>query len=205
MASADRRLLDYGERAVLVECTDLDDALGLMSALEEQPLEAVEEIVPGARTLLLRLRRPLTPSDRSALLQLEPNVRRAQDLEEVEIDVDYDGEDLDEVCRLTGLSRKRVVAAHTGQPWTVGFCGFAPGFAYLRGENERLRVPRRGTPRTRVPAGAVGLADHWSGIYPRRGPGGWQLIGHTEARIWDLNREPPALLRPGVAVRFSQA
>ena len=204
MASADRRLLDYGERAVLVECAGLDDALGLMASLGEQPLEVVEEIVPGARTLLLRLRRPLTQGERAGLLRLEPTSRNAQDLEELEIAVRYDGEDLDEVARLTGLSRKEVVATHTGQPWTVGFCGFAPGFAYLRGENERLRVPRRSTPRTRVPAGSVGLADHWSGIYPRRGPGGWQLIGRTDAVIWDLGREPPALLRPGVVVRFTR-
>jgi KipI family sensor histidine kinase inhibitor len=204
VASADRRLLEYGERAVLVECAGLDDALGLMVSLGQQPLEAVEEIVPGARTLLLRIRRPLTRGERSALLQLEPAVRNAQDLEELEIAVRYDGEDLDEVARLTGLSRKKVVEAHTGQPWTVGFCGFAPGFAYLSGENERLRVPRRSTPRTRVPAGSVGLADHWSGVYPRRGPGGWQLIGRTDAAIWNLDREPPALLRPGVVVRFTQ-
>jgi KipI family sensor histidine kinase inhibitor len=124
------------------------------------------------------------------------------DRSEVDLPVVYDGEDLAEVARVTGLSPAAVVQAHPAQVWTVGFCGFAPGFAYLRGEHDRLRVPRRDTPRTTVPAGSVGLADHWSGVYPRRGPGGWQIIGHTERRIWDLDREPPALPHPGTRVRF---
>ena len=94
------------------------------------------------------------------------------------------------------------MAAHTGQLWSVGFCGFAPGFAYLRGEHDRLRVPRRSSPRTRVPAGAVALADDWSAVYPREGPGGWQLIGTTDAVLWDPSRVPPALLAPGTTVRF---
>jgi KipI family sensor histidine kinase inhibitor len=121
----------------------------------------------------------------------------------VEIEVDYSGEDLAEVAELTGLSPDEVVQAHTGQVWTVAFCGFAPGFGYLHGEHNRLRVPRRSSPRTRVPAGSVGLADQWSGIYPRVGPGGWQLIGRTEQTLWDLDKTPPALLQPGLRVRFT--
>jgi KipI family sensor histidine kinase inhibitor len=116
--------------------------------------------------------------------------------------VDYSGPDLADVATFTGMSVEEIISTHTNQVWTVGFCGFAPGFAYLRGQNERLRVPRRASPRTRVPAGAVGLAGEWSGIYPREGPGGWQLIGRTELTLWDLRRDPPALLRPGVTVRF---
>ena len=121
------------------------------------------------------------------------------------IEVDYSGPDLEEVSSLTGLSAEEVVAAHTGQLWTVAFCGFAPGFGYLHGEDERLRVPRRSTPRTKVPTGAVGLADDWSGIYPRSGPGGWQLIGRTDAPLWDLDRDPPALLQPGMQIRFESS
>jgi KipI family sensor histidine kinase inhibitor len=191
---------------VLVECGDLDEALGLMAALQRQPMEVVEEIVPGARSLLLRLRRPLTHREERDIAgreRADPVGEAASEVEiEVEIEVDYDGEDLEEVAELTGLSPEEVVSTHTAQSWTVGFCGFAPGFAYLRGENDRLRVPRRTTPRTRVPAGSVGLADQWSGVYPRRGPGGWQLIGHTDRATWDLRREPPALLHPGAVVRF---
>ena len=95
-----------------------------------------------------------------------------------------------------------MVSAHTGRDWTVGFAGFAPGFAYLVDGDPRLRVPRRTTPRPQVPQGAVGLAGEFSGIYPRPSPGGWQLIGTTDAPLWDSGRTPPALLLPGTRVRF---
>ena len=106
----------------------------------------------------------------------------------------YDGPDLEEVCALTGLSRAELVAAHTGTPWRAAFVGFAPGFAYLTGGDERLQVPRRTEPRTSVPPGSVGLAGGYSAVYPRASPGGWQLIGHTDVAVWDVDREPPALL-----------
>ena len=114
----------------------------------------------------------------------------------------YDGPDLADVASHTGLSEDEIVAAHTGAPWTVAFGGFAPGFAYLVGGDERLAVPRRESPRTSVPAGSVGLAGEFSGVYPRSSPGGWQLIGHTDAVMFDVDRDPPALLAPGAQVRF---
>ena len=121
------------------------------------------------------------------------------------IDVVYDGADLDEVARLTGLDRRRGDRrAHRHAPWRVGFGGFAPGFAYLVGGDERLNVPRRAEPRTKVPAGSVGLAGEFSGVYPRESPGGWQLIGHTDAALWDVDRDPPALLTPGMWVQFRE-
>src|SRR6478752_2421824 len=89
--------------------------------------------------------------------------------------------------------------------WRVGFGGFAPGFAYLVDGDPRLHVPRRGEPRTRVPAGSVALAGDFSGIYPQDSPGGWQLIGTTDAVLWDVDRDPPALLAPGTSVRFVDA
>src|SRR5690606_38116373 len=98
---------------------------------------------------------------------------------DVELAVIYDGPDLAEVAELTRLTPEQVVAAHTGTPWRVGFSGFAPGFAYLVGGDPRLQVPRRAEPRTQVPAGSVGLAGEFSGVYPRQSPGGWQLIGCT--------------------------
>ena len=97
-----------------------------------------------------------------------------------------------------GCRRDEVVAAHTAAPLRVGFGGFAPGFAYLVGGDERLHVPRRAEPRTKVPAGSVGLAGEFSGVYPRESPGGWQLIGRTDAVLWDVDRDPPALLIPGM-------
>jgi KipI family sensor histidine kinase inhibitor len=196
-----RRLLDYGDEAVLLECTDLAEALGLAAVVRAE-LPTVREVVPGARTLLLRLDAPLPPAARRHLLTVAPQPFEPSPERSVTLAVDYDGEDLAEVGALTGLGVDGVVAAHTGQRWTVGFCGFAPGFGYLVGEDDRLRVSRRATPRTRVPAGAVGLAGPWSGVYPRSGPGGWQLIGRTDAVLWDLDADPPALLQPGTAVRF---
>ncbi|MET0315460.1 MAG: allophanate hydrolase subunit 1, partial [Rhodococcus fascians] len=122
----------------------------------------------------------------------------------VVVAVTYDGEDLSDVAEATGLTVAEVVRAHTEQTWTVAFGGFAPGFGYLVGQDDRLTVPRRTTPRTTVPAGSVGLAGEFSGVYPRSSPGGWQLIGRTDAVLWDVERDPPALLRPGVTVRFEQ-
>jgi KipI family sensor histidine kinase inhibitor len=198
-----RRLLTYGIDAVLLECADLAETQRLRPAIQQR-FEQVREVVPGARTLLLRLDRPLSTGDRDDLLVL-PGVElsSAHQQDPVTIPVDYSGPDLDEVAELTGRTRPEVVAAHRGQVWTVAFCGFAPGFGYLVGEDDRLRVPRRRQPRTSVPAGAVGLADAFSGVYPRSGPGGWQLIGRTDATLWDLDRDPPALLQPGRRVRFT--
>jgi KipI family sensor histidine kinase inhibitor len=197
-----RRVLPYGERAVLLECADLADTRAVHAALGPDRWPEIEEVVAGAETLLLRLGAPLDHRRRQELATLEAPAVDPGDAAPITIDVHYDGEDLDEVADRLGLSPAEVVAAHTGQLWTVAFCGFAPGFGYLHGEHDRLRVPRRPHPRTSVPAGAVGLADRWSGIYPRSGPGGWQLIGHTDADLWDLRRDPPGLLQPGVVVRF---
>ena len=197
-----RRLLPYGAAAVLLECADLVETQRLRPGIEQR-FDAVTEIVPGARTLLLRLGRPLSAAERQDLLDLpgvDPPTAADQDM--VTIDVDYSGPDLAEVAERTGMSADEVVATHAGQVWAVAFCGFAPGFGYLVGEHDRLAVPRRERPRTAVPAGAVGLAGAFSGVYPRSGPGGWQLIGHTDATLWDLDRDPPALLQPGGRVRF---
>lgn len=199
-----RRLLDYGSGAVLLECADLTEALSLLSVVRGA-VDPVTEVVPGARTLLLRLSGPLSPTDRQTLLTVVGQPVRPTGGEAITLRVRYDGADLDEVARLTGLSVEGVVRAHTSQTWTVAFCGFAPGFAYLRGEHDALAVPRRSTPRTAVPTGSVGLAGPWSGVYPRRGPGGWQLIGRTDTTLWDLDAEPPALLQPGHKLHFVES
>ncbi len=114
----------------------------------------------------------------------------------------YDGDDVDEVAALLGITRGELVALHTASDWRVAFCGFAPGFAYLATDHDRLRVPRRASPRPSVPAGAVGLAGEFSGVYPRSSPGGWQLIGSTDAVLWDASASRPSLLAPGMRVRF---
>lgn len=121
---------------------------------------------------------------------------------EVKILVRYDGADLAEVATMIGLTPAEVVRAHTSTPWRVAFGGFVPGFGYLVGGDPRLHVPRRESPRTQVPAGSVALAGEFTGVYPRASPGGWRLIGTTDAVLWDPDRSPPAVLTPGTRVRF---
>ena len=120
----------------------------------------------------------------------------------VEIPVHYDGADLGAVGEETGLGAEGVVAAHSGAVYRGLFCGFAPGFCYLEGLPEELRLPRLAEPRPRVPCGSVAIADRYSAVYPAATPGGWRLIGHTDVRLWDSRRDPPALVGPGTAVRF---
>lgn len=198
------RLLPCGDAGLLVELADLEQVLALHAALTAAPPVGVVDLVPAARTLLLTLDPALTTvaAVARAVRGTTPSRGRAADGPHVQLEVVYDGPDLADVARLTGLGEDEVVRAHTGQTWTVAFVGFAPGFGYLTGEDDRLHVPRRTEPRVRVPAGAVGLAGGFSGVYPRASPGGWQLLGRTPAQVWDLDREPPALLQPGTRVRF---
>ena len=114
----------------------------------------------------------------------------------------FDGADLADVAELTGRSVAALVEALTAAELTVAFGGFAPGFGYLSGLPDDLHVPRRATPRTRVPAGSVALAGPFAGVYPQASPGGWQLVGRTDAVLFDVDRDPPALLVPGTSVRF---
>ena len=189
------KVLPCGDRAVLMDCASLDEAQGWFAALHDEV-----DAVLGARTVLLRGE----PSALRALVgRTEPrDIAAAEAGDEIEVPVTYDGPDLADVAEHTGISEEEIVAAHTGMPWTVAFGGFAPGFAYLTGGDERLVVPRRGSPRTSVPAGSVGLAGEFSGVYPRSSPGGWQLIGRTDAVMFDADRDPPALLVSGAHVRF---
>lgn len=197
------RVLPCGEHALLIEVDDTAGVLGWAAAIEDAGLDLVD-IVPGARTVLVTVEHPAElVAVRAALGRLSPSSATEQLSDRVvEIPTVYDGPDLDEVARLTGLSTTAVIAAHTGQEWKVSFGGFAPGFAYLSGPDRRLQVPRRSEPRSRVPAGSVGLADAFSGVYPRESPGGWQLIGRTDLVLFDLERDPPALLMPRTRVRF---
>lgn len=202
----DARVLPCGDSAILIEVAGLAEVLALESTLRQAALPDVIDLVPAARTVLV------AATSAAALAALRPRlaglIRAATPTQPppdgplVTIPVRYHGPDLDEVAALTGLSAAEVIAAHTHQDWRVAFGGFAPGFAYLTGGDARLAVPRRATPRTRVPVGSVGLADTFSGVYPSPSPGGWQLIGRTDLTVWDANREPPALLRPGMRVRF---
>src|SRR5690348_7692945 len=198
------RFLPVSTNAMLVELDDLDATLMLFEALNRAPMEGIEEIVPAARTLLIRFRPEIVTAGALARhvagLDLTHVSRSLGQL--IEIPVRYDGEDLPEVAELLGITPEEVILRHTGAEYTVAFAGFAPGFAYMVAPGADLEVPRRKTPRTRIPAGAVGLAGPFSGIYPRESPGGWQIIGTTPLAMFDLGRERPALLQPGDRARF---
>lgn len=198
------RFLPCADVGLLVELDSLADVLALHEALADELPEGVVDLVPAARTLLLHLDpgRTTVPAVIRAVSDLRPTHRARSAARSVEIPVVYDGPDLGVVGDLTGLGTRGVVEAHTGQQWTVAFTGFTAGFGYLVGEDARLHVPRRATPRVSVPAGAVALAGEFSGVYPKASPGGWQLLGRTSLEMWDLRRDPPALLSPGTRVRF---
>ncbi|WP_448639062.1 5-oxoprolinase subunit B family protein [Geodermatophilus sp. URMC 63] len=198
------RVLPSGSTALLVELGDLEEVLGLYAALTEDRPSGVVDLVPAARTLLVVTDPALTtPAAVEAVVRRttpRPGRRGTGDL--VEVPVVYDGEDLADVAGHLGTDVGEVVRRHTGTEWTVAFCGFAPGFGYLTAAEGGWDLPRRATPRTRVPAGSVALAGGFTGVYPRESPGGWQLVGRTDLPVFDLRRDPPALLRPGVRVRF---
>lgn len=198
---------DYGDRGLLLQFDHVDDVLAWTTALRDAALPGVVDVVPASKTVLIKLataRHQLPTRQRLRRLRAEPDLAEsgAPGTADVVIDVVYDGPDLAEVAERTGLSVAQVIEAHTGTPWRVGFAGSTPGFAYLVDGDPRLAVPRRPTLRERVPAGSVALAGAFSGIYPRDWPGGWQLIGRTDAVLWDIGRADPALLTPGLRVQF---
>jgi KipI family sensor histidine kinase inhibitor len=203
-------VFDYGDQALMLQCDSTAQVLALTDALRVAAWPGVIDLVPAARTVLVKLAGPRYQEQtrqRLRKLAVDPEAAAghgAQGAIDVTIDVVYDGPDLDEVARHTGLTPAEVIAAHTGTRWRVGFSGFAPGFAYLVDGDPRLQVPRRSDPRTSVPAGSVGLAGDFSAVYPGRSPGGWQLIGRTDAVLWDIDRPQPALLTPGTWVRFRE-
>jgi KipI family sensor histidine kinase inhibitor len=199
------RVLPCGSRALLAEVADLDTVTALHAALRRSPLPGQVDLVPAARTVLIVLDRPPTDADAARLrgLSLDEGAAEAE-ARLVELPVTFDGPDLDDVAELTGRSVAALVEALTDTELTVAFSGFAPGFGYLAGLPDGLSVPRRSTPRTRVPAGSVGLAGPFAGVYPRASPGGWQLVGRTDAVLFDVDREPPALLTPGTRVRLQE-
>ncbi|WP_406504632.1 allophanate hydrolase subunit 1 [Streptomyces sp. NBC_01602] len=214
-ATAGIRVLPAGSGALLVELSSGEHAEAFHAELLRRrargELPAVREIVPGARTVLLDGIADRTP-DGSARLARElvsweiPPLRRDAG-EAVEIPVVYDGPDLADVAAAWGVTVADVPRIHAGTEFRVAFCGFAPGFGYLTGLPEHLHMPRRATPRTRVPAGALALAGAYTGVYPRPSPGGWQIIGRMPepGELWNPAREPAALLSPGARVRFVAA
>ena len=194
-------------RHLLVERADLGSTMALHHSLEAADLPGVTELIPAARTVLISFDPARTNAEilAEAVRGLGHTESASDAAREVTIDVHYDGDDLAEVADLLSVSPAEVIKRHQAATWQVAFAGFAPGFGYLAGDDELFNVPRRSSPRTRVPVGSVALAGEFTGVYPRSSPGGWQLIGRTDAKLWDLDREPPALFVPGTIVKFAEA
>lgn len=193
-----------GDQALLVEIDGNQAVHALAVAARDAWGDGLEEVVPGHSTLLL-VWRSEPPGDaarrlrRMTSLTLESSVR---DGPLVTVPVRYDGPDLEAVAAAAGIAPEEVPAIHSGATYTAGFIGFAPGFAYLVGGDERLTIPRRERPRVRVPAGSVAVAAGYSAVYPSAGPGGWHIIGHTELRLFDPAQDRVPLIEPGALVRF---
>jgi KipI family sensor histidine kinase inhibitor len=206
------RVLRVGASALLIECERAADMSGVYVALAARRAAGalhVDELVPAAQTILLD--GVADPERAAAEIAAAPLCAPAattrgpstENREVVEIPTVYDGPDLNDVAEFWCTDRAGVVAVHTSTEFEVAFCGFTPGFAYLGGLSERYHVPRRSVPRQRVPAGTVALAGAFGGVYPAASPGGWQCLGRTAIRLFDLDVDPPALLTPGVRVRFT--
>lgn len=217
-AASEPRFLVCGEDAIVVEFGDRIDAslndrvYALAAAIEAAALPAVLELVPTYRSLLVQYDvRAATFGDMSAALRgvmadarpaagAQPSGRKV-----FELPVVYgggDGPDLEDVAEHAGLPAEEVVRIHSGADYRVYMLGFAPGFPYLGGMDERIATPRLATPRVRVPAGSVGIAESQTGVYPMETPGGWRIIGRTPAPLFDPGADPPVAILPGSFIRF---
>lgn len=206
------RFLPASDRALLLELKDLSQTMAVYRHVAAQQVPGIQDLVPAARTLLVHYDPYLTTAQ--ALIEtLRVLVQQAVQMEQgsdgmpgrlVEIPVHYNGDDLPDVAELLGISVAEVIARHTAQPYDAAFAGFAPGFVYLSG-GANFQVPRRKSPRTKVPAGSVALGGNFSAVYPSASPGGWQLLGVTDVAMWDLQRTEPAYIQPGFRVQFVDA
>jgi KipI family sensor histidine kinase inhibitor len=204
-----------GDCALLIQLGERIDAelsartIALADALRTARLSGVLDVAPAYASVCVRYD-PMTNARERLVIAIATFVEKAitataatQAL--VEIPVCYGGDfgpDLDDIARHGQLDARDVIARHIAAEYRVAMLGFAPGFPYLLGLDPALHVPRRASPRTRVPAGSVAIGGAQTGIYPRELPGGWNLIGRTPLNLFDSEREPPALLAPGVRVRF---
>lgn len=197
-------ILPSGSTALLVELDDLAEVLALYGTLVDEVPEGVIDIVPAARTLLVVTDPALTSLSavELAVRSTTPRADLRDSGELVEIPVTYDGEDLEEAATLLDCDAAELIRRHTTAEWTVAFCGFIPGFGYLTSTTWTFEVPRRSSPRKKVPPGSVALAGGYAGVYPRESPGGWQLIGRTGLTMFNPARDPAAILRPGMRIRF---
>jgi KipI family sensor histidine kinase inhibitor len=202
------RFLDAGDCALSVQCEDGETAARMALALRQSPLSSqLIEVVPGLESVLV-----VFDPDRLSRQQLEADLAQlaAQPADEAEqpgklwrIPVLYDGPDLAPAAQALGLSIDELIHRHAGATYRVRLLGFLPGFAYMDGLDPGLRLPRLAQPRVKVPAGSLAMAEGMTAIYPWDSPGGWHLLGRTDQRLFDQDRDPPALLAPGDRVEFT--
>jgi inhibitor of KinA len=209
------KYLPAGDSAVMIEVGDAIDpdinriVRGLMLALQAHPIAGMREAIPTYRSVLV-MYDPVHVLFHELVEQLQEREAHlaAVDIPEpriIEIPVVYggeDGPDLGVVAQHAHLSPEEVIALHSEPEYLVYMLGFTPGFCYLGGMDDRLETPRLKEPRTNIPAGSVGIAGKQTGVYPIDSPGGWQLIGKTPLRLFDLHRSPPVLVQAGDVVRF---
>ncbi len=203
------KVLPFGDRAILAEFESLHETMGAFRALDAARRPGIVELVPAASTVLIRVD-PTKLSLRAGEQWLTQTLISAKTLDVaaesgppgVTIPVRYDGSDLADAATMLGIAAPELVSRHSSAEWRCAFIGFAPGFSYLASEYADFSMPRRETSRTAVPAGSIGLAGEFTGIYPRSSPGGWQLIGTTDVTLWDETSETPAAIVPGTIVRF---
>ncbi len=204
------RLMPAGTTAVLAEVADLEEMMalyrGLQQARDTPEGRGITELVPAVRTVLIEFDAATTTARRVAEIAAEQSLATVSDDagEVLTIQAVYDGVDLDATCEELGMTRASFVQWHTGLSWRVAFTGFAPGFGYLVAPGHTASIPRLSEPRTRVPAGSIAMADHFTGIYPSESPGGWRIVGHTDHLLFDVDRPEPVTLMPGTAVRFEE-
>lgn len=165
-------------------------------------ISGLEEWVAGDESLLLRFKFRIS---RKALIDSIKNAEPSEkeiSVSHHEIPVRYDGEDLEEVCELLGIQKKEFIKLHSTTVYHVAFMGFSPGFPYLLGLDEKLKVPRKKTPRTRMKKGAVAIAESYASVYSVESPGGWNWIGNTETSLFEAESDSPFLLKPYDTVKF---
>ena len=212
------KVLPVGDSAVLVEFGDSidpevnDRVYSFAASVTAAEIEGVEELVPTYRSLLVQydLHQAAYEDVAARLVELTKIAEGPADTADsgsviVHIPMAYGGEygpDLEDVAEHNGLSAQGVIDIHSGTGYRVFMLGFAPGFPYLGGMDERIACPRLQTPRVRVPAGSVGIAESQTGVYPNDSPGGWRIIGRTPVKLFDPGADPPAAILPGSKVVF---
>jgi KipI family sensor histidine kinase inhibitor len=202
------RILPFGESAYLVELGDTFDEAIVDRARAIADLWSFGDAIPAYASVVLEFDPALVAAadaERRIAELLSGMARaRVQTGRVVEIPTRYDGPDLADVAAMSKISVEELVALHSGREYTAYFLGFLPGWAYCGRLDPRIVATRLERPRERVPAGSVGVVDGQTGVYPHRSPGGWRLIGSTDAVMFDAAREPASLLRAGDRVRFVQ-